>query len=276
MSWSLLPSQLESAQPHHYGSALLAAAGRIDTAERMRQRAEACRERARAHVTALDVERSADGSTRRHPIPPTSETQPGSRRTRHWSLRHDRRASSAAAASSPAARRSDSASAPGRRPPPSRPASTRSRNGSPRPPPGGIHERVGERRRRFEHLATGLVLRHRGAVVAPGCGLGRAPGQTVHARAAGPPADPGSACERREAPEDQTPECGKRGRAGNDCHGVEQQIGDQQQRTDHRQRHAGQVGQREAVRDGHQVLLVAKAKQDLPDGCSSSRRVSRR
>src|SRR4051812_14635254 len=45
----------------------------------------------------------------------------------------------------------------------------------PRPPPDGIHERVGERSRRFEDLATGLVLLHRRAVAVPGCGWGARP-----------------------------------------------------------------------------------------------------
>jgi CelD/BcsL family acetyltransferase involved in cellulose biosynthesis len=65
MRRSLLRSQLASAELHDYGAALFAAAGRFDAAERMRQRAEACRLRARIHVAALDLERNAEGSMRR-------------------------------------------------------------------------------------------------------------------------------------------------------------------------------------------------------------------
>jgi CelD/BcsL family acetyltransferase involved in cellulose biosynthesis len=64
MRRSLLRSQLASAELHDYGAALFASAGRFDAAERMRQRAEASRLRARIHVAALD-ERNAEGSMRR-------------------------------------------------------------------------------------------------------------------------------------------------------------------------------------------------------------------
>jgi hypothetical protein len=65
MRRSLVRSQLESAELHDYGAACFAGAGRFDAAQRMRQRAEECRERARIHVAALDVERDADTSLRR-------------------------------------------------------------------------------------------------------------------------------------------------------------------------------------------------------------------
>ena len=64
---SLLRAQLASAELHDDGAALFASAGRFDAAERMRERAEACRLRARAHVAALDGERNAEGSMRRPP-----------------------------------------------------------------------------------------------------------------------------------------------------------------------------------------------------------------